>query len=614
MNVIVSKSSARVIPWPLPKPWDSLGSALLIVLVAVLSYLPAFPAGFVFDDHSLITSNGLLRGPLWKVWLNATATDYWPLTWTSFWLEWRLWGPNAAGYHILNVVLHAVVALLLWRVLQALQVPGAWLSGLLFAVHPVTVESVAWISERKNTLSGIFYLSAILVWVSGDEAMTFRRRLLSLVLFTAALLAKVSVVMLPPVLLLIALFRKGKLELRDWIQSAPFFALGLIAGLVNIWFQWQNAMGGSWTAARTWGERVGGAGWALASYLEAAFVPLRLAFVYPEWPVGPDSLLYYLPTACVLTAFGLLWANRNRVTWVRGPLYALTYHALLLLPVLGFIDMAYSFVGPVSNHLQYLALMGPVALVGAWLTILVRRWPKPAGAGAAALVLVLGAFTFHRASAFETDLTLWDAAVRQAPTSTYARAQRSSELLSEGRSREALDDLDAAARFARTPADRHRYRAMWFLYGGRNPEAAAEARLALRAEGTSEIRRDMAFVLAASGQAAEAIELYRAMVRESPNSPKLNYWLAVTLARSGQVTEAAEVLRAYSRRRPGDPTMEKALGLTLLRLGLSGEALEHAAAAVGAAPSDPRAAEELEAWKREMIRPGGGRRDDGGTP
>jgi len=198
---------------------------MLIVLIAVLSYLPAFPAGFVFDDHSLITSNGLLRGPLWKVWFNATATDYWPLTWTSFWLEWRLWVRMQRG-----ITFSMCFSTLPWPCCcaGAASAPGArgLARGLLFAVHPVGVESVAWISERKNTLSGVFYLSAVLVWVSGGEALTFRRRLLSLGLFAAALLAKVSVVMLPPVLLLIALFRRGRLVLRDWVQTAPFFAWG----------------------------------------------------------------------------------------------------------------------------------------------------------------------------------------------------------------------------------------------------------------------------------------------------------------------------------------------------------------------------------------------------
>lgn len=576
---------------------------MALVAATVVAYLPALRAGFVFDDHVLVEGSRLLRGPLWRIWLTTTSPDYWPFTMSAFWAQWRLWGSEPAGYHAVTVLLHATAAVLLWRALRRLRVPGAWIAGLLFALHPAAVESVAWISETKNTLSGALFLGAILAWLRFDEERRPRRYALSLALFALACLAKGSVVLLPIVLLGIALARHGRLARRDWVATGPFFAVALAVGLVNVWFQRRNAMAGGWAPPRGFAQRLGESAWALVTYQRDALLPIRLGFVHEPWTIGPASPLFFLPLLSVGVAFGLLLALWRRSAAARAYLYAAGYHALLLLPVLGFVDIAYFAVGPVSNHLQYLALMGPAALAGAAIAIAARgRAPVTAGI-VAALALALGAGTFLRAADFESDLTLWTAAVRAAPRSPYAHDQLGTALHERGRTAEALEELLAAAYLSADPADRQRYMAQWLLLTGRSEEAIAAAREVVRSSRNPEARREAAWVLLQAGQRAEAESVFRRLVSEAPNSSDYVYWLAATIARGGRTAEAADVLRTWSRERPGHADVEHALALLLVRLGSSDEARRHAAAALGVAPDDPRAAAELAKWLREAAKP-----------
>ncbi len=255
-------------PTPRARSWLA-GAA--VVVAAVVPYIQTWGAGFVFDDHALVEGSTVLRGPLLDIWLGRGVYDYWPLTWTSLWVDLRLFGVDPAGYHVGNVLLHALTAYLLWRVLLALGVPGAWLGATLFAVHPVAVESVAWISERKNVLSGALFAGSVLTWLRFDESGDRRTLAGSLALFLLALLAKTSVVMLPVVLLLLALYRRGRIGRRDLALALPYFALSLALGLVTVWYQWTRAVGEQTGAPRDLAERVGAAGWALLHYARTAF-------------------------------------------------------------------------------------------------------------------------------------------------------------------------------------------------------------------------------------------------------------------------------------------------------------------------------------------------------
>jgi protein O-mannosyl-transferase len=543
-------------------------AVLLVVIAAVLA--PALGAGFVFDDHGLVAGSAIVRGPLSSIWLGTDAPDYLPLTWTTFWLEWRLWGDAPAAYHALNLGLHAAAAVLLWRVLRSLGVPGAWLAAVLFAIHPVAVDSVVWISERKNTLSAVLFLASIAAWLRAEERVErgdgfawTSLRTASLLLFAAAALAKSSVVMLPLVLLGIALWRRGALRRRDGALTLPFFAVALLAGLTTWWLQRSNAIGDAPMPVRDAGERLGGAGWALLSYAQKSLLPVGVAFVYPDWPVSPASPAFYLPLAAVGAAAFVLWRLRGR-PWARAVRYGMGYHALMVLPVLGLVDMSYLRIGPVSNHLQYLALMGPAALAAAALARAgaEARRPGPIAVAVVAVAL-LGIVSFGRARTFASDLTLWQAAVSDSPGNAFAHKQLAATLGSLGRGAEALDQIEAFGRTTRDAAEGHRARSVRFAFLGRYDEAVAEAREAERLRPDPEFRRDLGRRLVTVGRAGEAIELLEPLVRGAPENVEDRYWLGVALAQAGRGADAAEVLREAARLAPGDEQIAAALASVL---------------------------------------------------
>jgi hypothetical protein len=270
-------------------------ASVLIILVTFAAYAPALRAGFVWDDDELVTENNLIKAPdgLYRFWCTTQPTDYWPLTSTTWWLEWRLWGKNPLGYHLVNVILHALSAVLWWRVLARLKIPGAWFGAALFAVHPICVESVAWIAERKNTLSMLFYVGTILSYLRFEDTNRCRWYWLALTMFALALLSKTAVVALPVVLLLGAWWRRRKVDRSDLTRILPFLVLSVAMGLITIWFQ--SRMGVSQGMLhRGVGLRVAGAGWASCFYLWKALVPVNLMTVYPQWQINPLSSIAYI--------------------------------------------------------------------------------------------------------------------------------------------------------------------------------------------------------------------------------------------------------------------------------------------------------------------------------
>ncbi|MEI6223620.1 MAG: tetratricopeptide repeat protein [Deltaproteobacteria bacterium] len=573
----------------------TLAGAAGIAVAAFLAYLPALGAGFVFDDHALVAGNRALAGSLWASWTSTANPDYWPLTWTVLGIEHRLWGASPLGHHAVNVALHAGVAILLWRVLRKLRVPGAWLAGLLFAVHPVCVESVAWISELKNVLSGVLFLSAALAWLGYDETRRPGRLVLSTVLFALACLAKGSVVMLPVVLAGGVLLRRRRLDRRDLSALSPLLAVALLAGVANLWFQWHNALSQGFGPPRGALERLGGAGWAFLFYVRTAFLPIGLGFVHEPWPAGPGSPVFFLPSIGIVLGTGLLVALRDRAAWAGALLAGIGYQAVMLLPVLGLLDMAYFRVGPVSNHLQYLALMGPVSLVAAAATTAARssRLALPVSAAA---VLALGLATFQRSAEFHDDVRLWSAAARDAPGNAFARAQLGSLLWKQGAHEDARRELAAAVEVERDAPRRHVHRASWLLATGQVPEAAEEARAAIAASSDPEVRLDAAEILLRSGGSADALPVLRRLLAAAPGSPRYAYLYANALWREGRKAEAIEVLGAFCRDHPEDPEMRKSLAIALAGAGRMDEARAVAAVAAGVPVTDPLAAEMLGRW------------------
>ncbi len=365
------------------------GGAVVLVLAVFVVYWPALRGPFLWDDFLVVHRNPLVTGELGPgaIWFRM---DF-PLTYMAFWLEWLAWGNHAAGYHVLNVLLHATGALLLWRVLAQLKAPAPWLAAIIFAVHPVCVASVAWISEMKNTLSLPFFLLSLLWYVRQDSGLRtsdfgLRTSLLyglSLLAFLLALLSKTSTVMLPFVLLGCAWWQRGRITWRDWWRASAFFALALGFGLMSIWFQTHGAIAGATVQSENFWGRLAGAGMALWFYLGKALLPLNLCMIYPRWQINSAAPVSYLPLLLWLSVLAVCW--RMRRTWGWQPLFGLGCFTLLLFPVLGFFDMYYLMLSRVSDHFDYLPLTAIVALVAGalgWGLSDKSRTPKELTAGA----------------------------------------------------------------------------------------------------------------------------------------------------------------------------------------------------------------------------------------
>ena len=345
-----------------------------IALTTVVAYRPAMDGGFIWDDDDYVTNNGLLRSDpgLVRLWEPGQTHQYYPAVFTTFWVEYHLWGLNPRGYHVVNVLLHVANALLLWRVMSLLGIPGAWMIGAVFALHPMHVESVAWITERKNVLSGLFYLLSALAYLRFDpmrdedqdaEPPPHPRRFyaLSLALFVLALLSKSVTASLPVALALVMVLRRQKVTLRRLLPLVPMLVIGLAASLHTVYLERTTvgAVGAEFDFSFV--ERCLIASRALLHYPSKLLIPYPLVFIYPRWSIDAGDWRSWVP---LLTVFAVaITATIAYLRGRRGPAVAMAFFAVTIFPALGFIDywpMVYSFV---ADHFAYLASIGLIALV-----------------------------------------------------------------------------------------------------------------------------------------------------------------------------------------------------------------------------------------------------------
>jgi len=449
-----------------------------IVLAVTLCYIPAMRAGFVWDDDLLVTENALVKGAdsLPYIWASGASTDYTPLTITAFWLQWRLWGDNPAGYHLVNILLHALSALLLWRVLARLAIPGAWLGALLFAIHPVNVASVAWIAELKNALSLPFYLGAIASFLRLLENRKVSAFGLALIAAACAFLSKGSTVILPLVLLLCAWWKQRRITRADFLCLLPFFLLAGAAALITIHFQ--SRLITPDTVPVPLPARIARAGHAIWFYLGKDLWPLHLCAVYPKWALDSAFLSPVLAGAlAVILWFGKEW-------WGRGPLFAWAYFITALLPILGVLDMAYLDQAYVADWWQQLALPGVVALIAAGLAVAWRRVPWPGQAPLAGLVALiiffLGARTWSEASGYESMETHCRRTLACNPDAWTAHNNLGGVLTSQGHLEEACREYQTALRLKPSDSSAHSNLGIAFARLHRLDEAIAEYHSALQ--------------------------------------------------------------------------------------------------------------------------------------
>ena len=417
-------------------------AVLVIVLVTIVCYFPAMLGGFVWDD-SIFTEEPVIHrvSGLWDIWFSPrnikNEGHYWPIVYTSFWVEHKLWGLAPVGYHIVNVLLHVVNTLLLLHLMLRLIVPGAWIIAAVFAVHPLHVESVAWIIERKDLLSALFYITAVLAWIRFVEEPRLERYVLAIVLFIAGMLSKSIVVTLPVALLILHWWKEGRVTLTDLLRLAPFFLVGLfIAGAdVSFYRGWEDI---SFDYSLI--ERSLIAAHALWFYVWKILWPTNLAVIYPLWDIHTVDLMAWVYFSAAVALVALLWFGRHRVG--RGPLAGVLFFAVTLSPLLGFVDYGYMQFSFVADRYQYLGGIGVLAVLIGTATDGASRLPRAlnmCALGIAAIVLLfLGTLTWHQNGIYRDGVTFFSHIISLNSEARSAHLNLSRALVKAGRIEESL--------------------------------------------------------------------------------------------------------------------------------------------------------------------------------
>lgn len=348
---------------------------VLIAFLCLTAYLPALDGQFIWDDRAHLTHPQLrsLSG-LWHIWFTPGATQqYYPLLHSVFWIQYRLWGEWPTGYHLVNVFLHAINACLVLLIGRRLELPGAALAAVVFALHPVHVESVAWISEQKNTLSGVFYLSAMLIYLQFDQSRQRRLYWLALLMFLLGLASKTVTATLPAALLVILWWKRGRLIFREDVAPLlPWLAIGAGAGLFTALVEEKLIGAQGKDFELTLAQSFLLAGRAVWFYLGKLLWPTNLIFIYPRWELRPEIWWQWIYPVAAVAAITVLWLIRR---WYPGPLAAALFFVGTLFPVLGFFNVYPFIYSYVADHFQYLASLAVICGVSAAMTMILKSAP-----------------------------------------------------------------------------------------------------------------------------------------------------------------------------------------------------------------------------------------------
>jgi len=518
--------------------------AAVIILATLWVYSPAYHGDWLWDDDQLLTANQAVQSPdgLQKLWFSPDTADYFPLTLTALWVQWRLWGMNQTGYHVVNVLFHALGGLLVWLLLRRMKLPGAWLGGLIFAIHPICAESVGWVSELKNTISLPLFLLSAYFYVRFDDEEKHSFYALSLLCFLASMLAKSAVVMLPVVILLYIWWKREEITRRDVIRTIPFFLVSLILGIVTIYFQHGRAIGVETILVGGFFSRLATAGISILFYLWKSAWPFELLPIYPRWKVDPPTAIQFLPWPIIIGTLAWFWSKR--ATWGRDALFTAGFFLLNLAPVLGFITMSYMRITWVSDHFVYLPLVG---LVGAASTAAARLYEttedslRPMMLGAATLILCgLGLMTYRYAGIYQNEDALWNYTLKYNPDAWQAHNRLGAKLFQRG-------DIDGGF-YHFTQSTRLR------------PDLG-------------ETHNNLGTALAAKGRLDEAIAQFTEAYHLTPHILATEANLANALVGAGRFQEASDHYANLIKKEPRNASFYSNYGVTLFRCGRNEEAI-----------------------------------------
>src|SRR5216110_3188067 len=526
---------------------------LILAVVTMLAYQPAWHGGLLWDDDVNITSPELrsLDG-LRRIWFQPLAThQYYPLLYSSYWLQQRFWGDSPTGYHLVNLLLHIGCVVLVLKILRFLRIPGAELATIVFALHPVNVETVAWITERKNTLSGLFGLAATLWYLKFDEGRSRRSYALAVGLFLLGLLSKTAIVTLPLALLVIFWWKRGAISWRrDVVPLIPFFFLSAAAGLMTRWVEYGNIDYKASNLAFSLVDRCLIAGRAFWFQLGKLLWPSNLMFVYPRWEINAAVGWQYLFPLAVLGLLGILWGLRR---WSRAPLAGVLIYIFLLLPTLGFLNIYFFFYSFVADHWQYLACMGIITPCASGIVVLSARLKSWQGWLERGTILVLGGVLFlltWQQSRMYTDIeTLYRTTIARNPGCWMAYVNLGNMLYQTNRIPEAMDLFKQALEIK--PAEAHYSLGNALVLTGRTSEAIDKYEQALRINPNhAHAHNNLGNALLQTGRTSEAIDQFKQALRMNPNSAEAHNKLGAALGQMGRISEAIEQVKAALRINP----------------------------------------------------------------
>lgn len=576
-----------------------------LVVVTVLAYAPAWHGGLLWDDDAHLTRHALRSAEgLWRIWFELGATQqYYPVLHSVFWGLHRLFGDATLAYHLITAGLHGVSACLCVALLQRLRVKGALLAGVIFALHPVHVESVAWITELKNTLSGVWYLLAATAYLRFDASRRWSQYTLALSFFVLAVLTKSVTATLPAALLVVLWWQRGTLRWREDIAPmAPLLALGIAAGLATAWVE-RAYIGASGPAFDvTVIERMLIAGRAVVFYAATLVWPANLSFIYPRWDVNQLVWWQYLFPAAVLAVLGWCWRLRRTT---RAPLSAALLFIGTLFPALGFFNVYPFIFSFVADHFQYLASLSLIAAAAAGLTIglerwaAARRWVHPVAV--ILIAAVLGALTWRQSRQYVSAETLYTATIERNPGAWMAHLNRGWLRLQRGEFETAIRDTETALRLEPNLSEGQHNLGTALRSLGRLADSERAYREALRLKpGDLNTRYNLGLVLSDLDRPAEAVDHITAYLSGHPEDAAAHAQLGDARQSLGQLPDAIVAYRESIRLSPGDARVHTNLGSALGRQGRVPEAIAEFTEALRLDPAYAPAARNLEVARARL--------------